>query len=280
LFTALASFLYARSRKGLWLLRIDDLDTTRNRPGAVNAILRALGAFGLAWDDSVYYQSEHVDSYEQYLAELVQNQLTYRCTCSRKMLDGLISEDDPDVKSNVYPGICRDKAITADTPHAIRVKTKPSTFSFHDGLQGLISHNLAVQHGDFILKRKDQIFAYQFAVVIDDALQKVNHVVRGCDLLEETPKQIFIQQTLGLPTPTYTHVPIIVDQCGYKLSKQTLAKAVDSQSPNKTLFDLLTLLKQNPPKELYRASVNELLGWAIAHWRPSELSLTRAIKKS
>jgi glutamyl-Q tRNA(Asp) synthetase len=248
LFTALASFLYARSHAGLWLLRIDDLDTCRNMAGAVSSILETLEAFGLAWDGSVYYQSDHVDSYEHYLAELEKNQFVYRCSCSRKMLDDLSYEDNPDVKNLVYPGICRDKAISTNTPHAIRIKAKPSILSFHDGLQGLISHNLAVQQGDFILKRKDEIFAYQFAVVVDDALQKVNHVVRGCDLLEETPKQIFLQHTLGLPTPTYTHVPIVVDDQGYKLSKQTLAREVDSQSPNKTLFDLLVLLKQKNSK--------------------------------
>jgi glutamyl-Q tRNA(Asp) synthetase len=277
LFTALASYLHARSCQGKWLLRIDDLDTPRNKAGSVESILKTLEAFGLCWDDAVYYQSQHIDSYQHFLGELGQIKLTYRCTCSRKSLEDLFSGDSPDAENKIYPGICREKTISADTPHAIRLKSEPYTISFHDELQGLISQHLAQQHGDFILKRKDGIIAYQFAVVVDDYLQGINHVMRGCDLLEETPKQIYLQQLLGFPTPDYMHVPIIVDQLGYKLSKQTLATAVDTQSPNLMLFDLLVFLKQNPPDSLLGASVSELLGWAIVHWRTDELALCSTI---
>lgn len=256
----------------MWLLRIDDLDTPRNKDGSATAILKCLEAFGLHWDGDVYYQSQHLDSYHGFLAGLEQSQLTYRCICSRKALSGFEVSH-----LTIYPGICRDKSIPVDTPHAVRLKTEPFNLSFHDELQGLISHNLAQQHGDFILKRKDGIFAYQFAVVVDDALQNINHVVRGCDLLEETPKQIYLQQLLGFSTPAYLHVPVIVDEHGYKLSKQTLATAVDTKSPNKTLFDLLVLLKQNPPDELNGATVNELLDWAIANWQPAALRLCSTI---
>ena len=259
------------------MLRIDDLDTPRNKAGSVDAILTTLEAFGLHWDDSVYYQSQHLDRYERLLAQLERSQLTFRCTCSRKDLDGLFSGDNPDVENNIYPGICRGKAIPTDTPHAIRLKTGTQPVYFQDTLQGLICHEMAGRHGDFILKRKDGIIAYQFAVVVDDYLQGINHVVRGCDLLEETPKQIYLQQLLGLPTPTYSHVPVIVDQHGYKLSKQTLATAVDTQSPNLTLFGLLRLLKQNPPDELKGAKVNELLEWAIANWQARALIMCHAI---
>lgn len=277
LFTALASFLDARSHKGLWLLRIDDLDTPRNKDGSVSAILNTLEAFGLNWDDSVYYQSQHLDDYAYYLDKLEQNQLTYRCNCSRKSLAEMYPNDSPNSKHSIYPGLCRNKTIPADTPHAIRIKAEGYTLSFNDELQGTISHNLAEQHGDFILKRKDGIIAYQFAVVVDDALQNINHIVRGCDLLEETPKQIYLQQLLNFPTPKYMHVPVIVDHHGYKLSKQTLATAVDTKMPNKTLFDLLVLLKQNPPDELEDASVAELLDWAIAYWQPEVLRLCPTI---
>ena len=277
LFTALASFLHARSRQGKWLLRIDDLDTPRNKKGSITTILNTLDAFGLHWDGSIYYQSQHIEKYESFLNKLEQNQLTYRCNCSRKSLAEMVSNDNPNTKHSIYLGICRNKSIPANTPHAIRLKTEPCTLSFHDEFQGLINHNLAKQHGDFILKRKDGIIAYQFAVVVDDYLQGVNHVVRGCDLLEETPKQIYLQHLLGFPTPAYTHVPVIVDQHGYKLSKQTLATAVDKKSPNKTLFDLLVLLKQNPPDELIDTKVNELLDWAIGNWQPNDLALSRAI---
>lgn len=277
LFTALASFLHARSHQGKWLLRIDDIDIPRNKAGANTAILKCLEVFGLHWDGEVYYQSQHLDQYESFLAELEQNRLTYRCTCSRKTLADLFSGNDS-VDKHIYPGFCRDKAIPTHIPHAIRIGTESSVLSFQDELQGLLSHNMAWQHGDFILKRKDGVFAYQFAVVVDDALQKVNHVVRGCDLLEETSKQIYLQQKLGLPSPTYLHVPVIVDQLGLKLSKQTLATAVDTKAPHKTFFDLLIMLKQNPPEELNGASITELLDWAIIHWQSSALALCRTIR--
>ncbi len=146
-------------------------------------------------------------------------------------------------------------------------------------MQGLVSHNLAEQDGDFIVKRKDLIIAYQFAVVIDDDLQRVNHIVRGFDLLDATPKQIYLQQLLGLATPGYMHVPVIVDGKGYKLSKQTQATAVDLSSPHRVIFELLGLLKQNPPIGLQQASVAELLGWAIEHWNPDLLRNVHTVSK-
>jgi len=145
-------------------------------------------------------------------------------------------------------------------------------------LQGLISHNLVEQDGDFVVKRKDLIIAYQFAVVIDDDRQHVNHIVRGFDLLDATPKQIYLQQLLGLPTPDYMHVPVIVDEQGYKLSKQTQAMAVDLTAPHRVIFVLLGLLKQNPPIELQQAPVTELLSWAIEHWNPDLLKNTHAVR--
>ncbi len=249
----------------------------RNRPGAVDSILNCLDVFGLHWDGEIYYQSRHLEEYRHYLDELERNQLTYRCVCSRKELTEYFSALGLSDENTIYPGICREKIIPGDIPSAIRVKTESTDITFQDELQGLISQNLANQQGDFILKRKDGIIAYQFAVVVDDKLQKVNHVVRGYDLLEETPKQIYLQQLLGLPTLKYMHVPVIVDQSGYKLSKQTLATAVNTQSPNLTLFELLVLLKQNPLDELKGALVNELLDWAISHWQPNVLRLCSTI---
>jgi len=259
LYTALASFLHARSQYGKWLLRIDDLDTPRNVQGAADNILSTLEAFGLHWDDSVVYQSHCLDRYQVYLDELAQNQLVYPCSCSRKTLASIQTTD-------VYSGLCRNKVNPPDSPYALRVKTDARVIGFDDGLQGFIARNIAEHYGDFILKRKDGIIAYQFAVVIDDYLQQVNQVVRGFDLLMETPKQMYLQQLLGLPCPDYMHVPIIVDQQGYKLSKQTRALAVDLTTPNQVIFELLGLLQQNPPVELQRGSINELLSWAITHW--------------
>lgn len=259
------------------MLRIDNLDTPRNKAGSADVILTTLEAFGLHWDGEVYCQSQHLDDYQGFLSELEQGQRTYRCTCSRKLLADQFFDNPLSNNLHIYPGTCRGKSNPSGIPHAIRVKTDDKIIAFHDGLQGRINHNLAEQSGDFILKRRDGIIAYQFAVVVDDYLQGVNHVVRGCDLLEETPKQIYLQQQLGFPTPAYTHVPVIVDQHGYKLSKQTLATAVDAKAPNLTLFGLLMLLKQNPPDELNGTTVNELLDWAIANWRPDTLTNCRTI---
>lgn len=273
LFTALASYLDARANNGKWLLRIDDLDTPRNQPGAADAIFKCLESFGLHWDGGVYYQSRHINDYEQYLTELASRDLTYRCACSRKTL----TEQAGDNKPGIYPGTCRNKHIPETASHAIRILADDNTLTFNDGLQGQITRQLNLEDGDFILKRRDNIIAYQFAVVVDDYLQGINHVVRGCDLLQETPKQIYLQQLLGFPSPAYTHVPLIVDAQGYKLSKQTLATAVDINKPEQILFELLILLKQNPLNELKKANVNELLEYAIVNWRSDALTLQQIV---
>ena len=265
LYTALAGFLQARSRQGKWLLRIDDLDTPRNIKGSADSILKTLDAFGLHWDDSVVYQSQHLDAYDEILNELAKDNLIYPCTCSRKTL------------TDIYSGLCRNKQPSYNSPYALRIKTDERIISFHDELQGLISDNLAGQHGDFILKRKDRIIAYQFAVVVDDDRQQINHIVRGFDLLDSTPRQIYLQQILGFATPGYMHVPVIIDEHGYKLSKQTRATAVDSKTPHIVIFRLLNLLKQNPPCELQYAPTTEQLNWAIDHWNPTQLKNSRAI---
>jgi len=264
LYTALASFLQARSQQGLWLLRIDDLDTPRNIKGSGDSILKTLETFGLHWDGRVAYQSQTLDVYHEILDKLANDKLIYPCTCSRKTL------------TSVYSGICRNKQTLPDSPHSLRIKTDNRIIAFNDRLQGLMSQNLA-DNGDFILKRKDQIIAYQFAVVIDDYRQHINHVVRGYDLLDSTPRQIYLQQLLGLVTPDYMHVPVIIDEQGYKLSKQTRATAVDIKKPHTVIFELLNLLKQNPPGELQNASLTELLSWSIKNWNPNLLKNCRAI---
>jgi glutamyl-Q tRNA(Asp) synthetase len=266
LYAALASFLQARSQHGVWLLRIDDLDTPRNIKGAAEAILAALEKLGLHWDGSVDYQSQHLELYDDQLSQLIKNQHVYPCTCSRK------TQADA-----IYSGICRYRQLSPDQPYALRIKTDQRDIVFQDGLQGRISHNLAKQHGDFILKRKDHIIAYQFAVVIDDDRQQVNQVVRGIDLLDVTPRQIYLQQLLGLATPSYMHLPIIVDNHGYKLSKQTKAAAVNLTVPENIMFTLLNLLRQKPPAELQHAPTSEQLAWAIAHWNPDHLKQLQSI---
>jgi len=266
IFTALASYLQARSCEGKWLLRIDDLDTPRNIKGSVDNILRALDTLGLNWDESVAFQSQSLDYYHEVLDKLNGDKLIYPCRCSRKM------------QPTRYAGFCRNNHFNLDIPHAYRVKTDDTVISFNDELQGVMTHQIDEQ-GDFILKRKDHVFAYQFAVVVDDHLQSVNHVVRGCDLLDSTSRQIYLHKLLGFNAPVYMHVPIILDEKGYKLSKQTKALAIDLKRPNKVIFDVLRLLKQTPPKKLQQATVTELLSWGLEHWNPMTLKNCKAINK-
>ena len=258
-YTALASFLDAKANRGLWKLRIDDLDTPRNVLGSVTNILKTLEILGLHWDDKVDYQSLHIEEYQEILLKLLAENKIYRCQCSRKNL------------TSIYAQTCRYQRISTDTPHSLRIKTNSQQIIFNDGLHGQISHNLATQHGDFILKRRDNIIAYQFAVVIDDFRQNITHIVRGADLLHETPKQIFLQQVLDFPTPNYVHVPVLTNAKGEKLSKQTLASPVDLKAPNQVLFNLLNLLKQNPPQSLRNEKVAEILRWGTENWQKSDI---------
>lgn len=262
LYTALASFLHAKSQHGQWQLRIDDLDTSRNVKGAVSKILNTLETFGLHWDGEVFYQSQNIALYQHILHELQQKQCIYACSCSRKDLETKLCT-------------CRFISINADIPHALRLKTKGEHITFGDKLQGIISQTL---YDDFVLKRKDNIIAYQFAVVLDDKQQGINQVVRGFDLLHETPKQLYLQQLLNVKSPEYFHVPIIVDTQGYKLSKQTKATAVNNNTPEQVIFTLLNLLKQQPPNDLKTACVEEQLNWAVKNWTIEVLKDVQQVK--
>lgn len=259
-YTALASFLDARAQGGAWKLRFDDLDTPRNVKGAVGDICRTLEQLGLYWDGEVDYQSQHLDEYEAILADLIARGRVYCCACSRKNL------------APVYDKTCRHAHVSSKTPHSLRLRVDAQDITVQDALHGRITRNVAMQDGDFILKRKDAIIAYQFAVVIDDRRQGVTDVVRGMDLLNETPKQCYLQQCLGFPTPNYLHVPLLVDNHGKKLSKTTFARRVETPQPSATLCQLLHLLGQTPPAALQHATVDEILNWATAHWDIATLS--------
>ncbi len=264
LFTALASYLEARAQQGIWLLRIDDLDTPRNVPGAADSILRTLEAFGMTWDQEVSYQSRHLDAYLEALEVLASHDLTYHCICSRKFL--------AESHNSTYPNFCRDRPTPSSNDFALRIKTNMLDISFDDQLCGHISQNIGVEHGDFIIKRKDRIIAYQFAVVIDDHLQNITHVLRGADLLDSTIKQLYLHQCLNLNTPRYLHVPVLTGINGTKLSKKDHAPAVTQENSHLTLFKLLQLLQQNPPVELQNSSCEQLLQWAIKNWDVFKLS--------
>jgi glutamyl-Q tRNA(Asp) synthetase len=265
LFTALAGYLDAKAHGGVWLLRIDDLDTPRNQPGAVEAILDCLHHFGLHWDETPRYQSAHLADYQHALQQLIQQHRLYACHCSRKSL----------LQTTTYPGHCRERNYPlADA--AVRIASDARRIDFHDALQGM-QHDPLAAHGDFIVRRKDGVFAYQLACAVDEQAQQISHILRGVDLLDSTPKQIYLQQCLGYATPQYAHLPVIVDRNGQKLSKQTLAAPVDTTRPGAVLWQLLTWLRQNPPALLKTASPATLLDWGIAHWHKQNLSGLRQI---
>lgn len=272
LVAAIGSFLDARHHGGTWLVRMEDLDTPRCVPGAADDILRTLAAFGLYSDEPVLYQSLRNRAYEAALHQL--QTTVYPCCCTRREIadSALYGIDGP-----VYPGTCRNGIPSARKGRAWRLRTDASPVEFLDALQGRISQHLESEIGDFVVKRADGLFAYQLAVVVDDAFQGITHIVRGADLLDSTPRQIYLQRLLGLDTPHYMHLPVAVNERGEKLSKQTLAKAIGTDHPAATLFDVLTFLRQQPPAELRQGSVEQLLAWGIAHWQPEILSRCRQI---
>lgn len=268
LLTALAGFLQARASGGKWHVRIDDLDTPRCLPGADTEILRTLERFGLYWDGPVIYQNQRRERYQAALTQLERRGYLYRCVCTRKIL----RQDGP-----AYPGRCRGQSLPPDRPHALRVRVDDTPVVFRDLIQGEFRVRLPQTCGDFIVRRRDGLHAYQLAVVMDDADLGVTEVLRGADLLEATPRQIYLQRLLGLPTPAYCHIPVLVDARGRKLSKQNGAPPVTADRPEAVLFQLLTWLGQDPPAALGGAPVGELLAWAVSHWRPQRLPKRRQL---
>jgi len=222
LVAALGSFLEARRWDSEWLVRIEDVDVSRAVPGAADAILRALERCELFWDGPVLYQSQRTEAYRAALERLSSAELAYPCTCSRRELamNPRGSDGGP-----IYPGHCRVGVRQPDRPRAIRLRTTDAPLAFRDAVQGEFRQCLASEVGDFVVRRADGLFAYQLAVVVDDADQGVTQVVRGSDLLDSTPRQIYLQRLLGLPTPEYAHLPVAVDGRGNKLSKQQAEQA-------------------------------------------------------
>lgn len=274
LVAAVASYLEAKSHQGKWLLRIEDLDTPRTVEGAADAILISLEKFGFAWDGEIMYQSKRSTFYAEALAELYKLDLIYPCGCSRKEIADSATLG---IDGVVYPGTCRQGLADNKTARSWRIRTSLQRILFEDAVQGKIQQNLAQDIGDFVLKRADGLFAYQLAVVVDDAAQGITHVVRGADLLDSTPRQIYLQQQLHLPTPKYLHVPIATNSDGEKLSKQTLANAIETANPCAELFKALVFLGQDPPVELKKENLSDFWHWALEHWNPSQIPKKRAI---
>lgn len=276
LVAAVASFLDARAVGGRWLVRMEDLDRPRCEPGAADTILRQLEAYGLHWDDDVLVQSQRDDAYAEALATLQAIDAVYPCACTRSQLVQAPRNHEGEI---VYPGTCRSGLPPGTVARAWRVRVPDVSTCFHDRIHGDLQQNLAHEVGDFIVRRADGLFAYQLAVVVDDAFQGITHVVRGADLLWNTPRQIHLQNLLGLPTPIYAHVPLITNAAGQKLSKQTLAPALPDHKRGAVLAQALAALGHPPPAQLVGASPAELLKWASTHWQIENVPLKPTIAK-
>lgn len=270
LVAALASYLDARNVGGRWLLRMEDLDPPREMPGAQDAILRTLESYGLNWDGEVLKQSQRHAAYASVLEGLLQQGLAYACTCSRKQLEGC---------DGIYPGTCRNaNRATADA--AIRLRVPSLEYCFEDRVQGRFCQHLQRELGDFVIRRRDGLYAYQLAVVLDDAAQGITDVVRGADLLDNTPRQLYLQELLGLSQPRYLHVPLIIQPDGHKLGKRYRSPPLPPEQASPLLARALRALGQALPQELENAPPAELLEWGVAHWNAATIPRSRTLAEA
>jgi glutamyl-Q tRNA(Asp) synthetase len=260
LYTAVASFLDARAHGGRWLLRIEDLDRPREIAGSADGILRTLEQFGFEWDGAVTRQADRAEHYEAALSALRARQLTFACCCSRAQLHAQFEDELR------YPGTCRTRQLEQGTPAAIRVRVDSQQVLFSDRIQGTYRQNVAEAVGDFILKRRDQIYAYVLAVTVDDAAQGVTHIVRGADLLDNTPRQIYLQRLLELAEPCYAHVPVLTEADGSKLAKSRRSVRLSSEAPLAQLCSVFSLLGMAPPASLATATIPAAWQWATTQW--------------
>ncbi len=274
LVAAVASYLQARANDGLWLLRVEDIDPPREQPGASKAIIDSLEHYGFEWDGDVIFQSESRAAHEAALASLIDRNLAYRCQCSRRDL----ADAPRGALGVIYPGTCRNGCDSDDA--AIRLLTNDSEVAFDDLLQGRIAQHLESESGDFIIRRRDGLIAYHLAVVVDDEVQGVTEIVRGIDLMDSTPRQIWLQQLLGYRTPTYAHIPVITHADGDKLSKLTGAPGLSLHDVEKTLVEALGALQQEPPADLAQSTREEIWSWAVKNWELGKISGHEAVVKT
>ena len=260
LIAAVGSYLDARSQGGEWWVRIDDIDPPREVKGAADDILKTLARFGFEWDGPITYQSLRYELYHDAIQTLIEAGLAYPCACSRKEI--VTSQHS----TNIYPGHCRNGLPAGKKGRLLRVNTAHTVIRFNDGLFGPCQYDLDKEIGDFIIHRADGLYAYQLATAVDDAEQGMTHVVRGCDLLDSTPRQIFLQQALQLAVPAFTHLPVAVDASGQKLSKQNLAPSLVQRPASFQLWNALAFLGLNPPAELKMDPLTTIWQWAIDAW--------------
>ena len=253
LVAAVASYLEAKSKNGRWLVRVDDIDPPREVPGSADRILLALQSFGMRSDRPVVFQSRRTDAYQAALQILLDKGIAFPCGCTRSELPA----------SGIYPGTCRNGLPPGKSARAIRLTVSVEPVRFFDEIQGDVSECLSETCGDFVIWRADGLPAYQLAVVVDDAWQGVTEVIRGCDLLGSTARQVHVARCLGLSSPRYAHHPVAATPGRHKLSKRLGSDPIDNSSRSHTLELALKFLGQAPPAGL---PLDELWKWALDHW--------------
>lgn len=263
LVAAVGSYLDVRAAQGQWLVRMEDIDEPRCSQQAADDILFSLEAHGFDWDGELVYQSHRKEQYQAVLENLIKSGAAYPCGCTRKEIadSSILGIEGP-----VYPGTCRD-GLKGKHARAWRVRVSDESICFDDRLLGKQCQRLAREVGDFVVRRADDLFAYQLAVVVDDAEQGITHIVRGADLLGSTARQIHLQRLLNYPTPVYLHLPVVVNDQGQKLSKQTLAPPLENAKASANLCAALKFLGLEPDAGLNRASSRTVLDWGVANWR-------------
>lgn len=267
LVAAVASYCDAKANQGKWLLRIEDIDQPREVAGAADDIISTLQAYGFVWDGDILYQSARSTAYQAALDELKSQGMVYPCTCSRKTIADITEQKG--IEGAIYPQTCLHQAIDLNKTPAWRFTTPDQVTRFNDMALGLQSQHVATEIGDFVIKRADGLFAYQLAVVVDDAAQGVTHVVRGEDLLTSTARQILLQDALGFTHPIYRHTPIVTNTLGQKLSKQTQAEPLPLDSVSTHLCRAFEFLTLNPPAHLASATSSDCWEWGIQAWPAS-----------
>lgn len=277
LLAAAGSYLDVRTRGGDWLLRIEDLDHPRNVPGMSDRILRTLDGFGFEWTGNAVFQKDRIEAYAHALGQLEAGGHVYSCRCTRAQLASASTE--PGLEP-FHACACRNTTDRRSVPHAIRFRIEPhqARVRFSDAWQGPIEQDCRSEAGDFVIRRRDGVFAYHLAVVVDDELQGINRIVRGADLLGSTPGQILLQRALGYRTPAYAHLPLLVEPDGRKLAKSRHALPLDLARASGLLCEVLTWLRQDPPAGLARAPLQEVWAWAFAHWQPSRFAGCRELR--
>ncbi|OUS71212.1 tRNA glutamyl-Q(34) synthetase GluQRS [Pseudoalteromonas sp. A601] len=270
LVAAVGSYLDAKNNQGSWLVRIEDIDTTRVVKGAADDILKTLEAYGLYWDEQVVYQTKRHELYHHYLHQLQTQQLVYACNCSRKQIKAL---------GGIYQGHCKRRALD-NASGALRLIQQHATTHYHDLIQGDVAVDPALAHEDYIIKRSDGLFAYQLVVVADDIKQGITNIVRGADLLVPTARQLSLFKQLDANIPNYAHLPLAVAKPGFKLSKQNYAPAISKQQPKPALFSAFEFLGLAPEQEVLTLSIEQMMDWAVNRYKLSAVPKVAQIQIS